>query len=222
MKCVQFGWECRDNKFSVEWEYSCSGHAEVIYDQKRREFRVKINGERNTYFIAIHVAQVKWASAEVDNHLSRTVFFSLTHPPTYETEPSKLGSQFPESSPLNASLVEAMARSFSMFGLSRQAEPKRHRWAGIDTSHAVVSPYTSLAIRLECNGDADLDTFRRVARTARVKLERFAYPVVRRGLFSEAVRTQYDAWVSVLPWKVAFRIESLARHLLLDLREIMA
>ena len=202
--CLQFGWECRDDVLSIEWERKCDG--KLTYSLDDREFRIKIPGSQRYHIVVIHAAQVRWASAELDQSRNAAIYFSLGHPPSYETEARE--------SPLSLLLDQLQ--------LSTRTLPKRHRWSSLqlDKSHGAVAPYTSLAIRVVCGGPSDLETFRWISRIARLGLETYAFPTVRRGLFCEQVRNEHYDWLRSLHWKVAFQAESLTRELLVDLKEM--
>ncbi|KAI0757093.1 RdRP-domain-containing protein [Daedaleopsis nitida] len=72
LKTVQFGWECRDHVYSIEWERK--DYSILRFDGDRREFRVQVPGLDDTRTIAIRVSQVSWISA--------------SPPPNFESESS--------------------------------------------------------------------------------------------------------------------------------------
>ncbi|KAI0361727.1 RdRP-domain-containing protein [Trametes cingulata] len=202
---IQFGWECRDKVYSIEWEKSCA--AVLHFVEERREFRVKVRGVglENTRIIAIRASQIAWVSAAVHPPSGiPTIFFSLSNPPAFETEQAL--SDF-------TNILAAV--------LERSSTPCRRRWSAFDESHEPVAPYTSLALRLECRSLGDLDTFRKLARAAQVRPDNFAYHIDRRGLFAQNVRDEYALWAARQPWTVAFQVEALLRSWLLDFREAL-
>ncbi|KAJ3488459.1 hypothetical protein NLI96_g2801 [Meripilus lineatus] len=205
-RTLEFGWECRDSVFSTEWGFNCEEPGEVEYDQDRRIFRLKLLNQNTTHIVAIFVTQVKWVSAMEDESGMPVIFFSLLYPPSYETyETQSLeGLQYDL---INANLDESRLRQ---------------RWSAIDTSHAELSAYTSLAIRVVCQSKRELESFRRMCRIARLDLERFTYPVVIRGLFSPSARSLYGQWCCSLPFRIGFQVESIMRDMLLDMREMLS
>ncbi|RPD82652.1 RdRP-domain-containing protein [Lentinus tigrinus ALCF2SS1-7] len=203
VSAIQFGWECLDNVYSVEWEKACAGH--LRFDRDRREFIVKVpgGGLSDSRLMAIRVNQIAWVSASVHEPSGRSVlFFSLSHPPSFETE-------------------SAFTQLGSTLGQSSNSAPQRQRWSAFDEDHEAVAPFTSLAIRLECASLSDLQTFRGFAGAAHISVLSYSYPVERRQLFSEDSRSRYDLWAKGLPWIVAFHLEALLRSWLVDMTEIL-
>ncbi|OBZ79741.1 putative RNA-dependent RNA polymerase 1 [Grifola frondosa] len=204
---IQFGWECRDGVFSVECERECSS-AQLLFDDDRREFRVKIFSLSETRLIAIRVAQISSTSACIDGPSNTAVIFlSLNNPPNFESESSL------------ANVTSIIAELFNV----KTSPPPRQRWSAFDEGHEHVAQFTSTAIRLVCgSGPTDLETFRWFGRVAHMKVGDYCYPVEYRGLFSATVREQYDAWVKQLEWCVAFQVEALTRNWLVDLKEALS
>lgn len=203
---IQFGCECRDQVYSVEWEKRVPAH--LGFDGERREFRICMDQGglfSDTRIIAIRVNAVYYVSATLDDTSRRPViFFSLIHPPAFESQ-----------STLNV---------FASI-LSATSKPARHRWSSFDDSddeHELIAPYTSLAIRLECESLEDLHVFRKFVNVAHLRVYDDAYPVVQRGLFSSATRAKYYPWIESLPWTVAFQIEALLRSWLLNMVEALS
>ncbi|KAJ8482744.1 hypothetical protein ONZ51_g5138 [Trametes cubensis] len=198
---IQFGWECRDHVYSVEWEKVCV--ATLSFKEDRREFQViaRDPGLGSSRIIAIRTSQIAWVSAAVDQSSGTpTIFFSLSNPPAFETE-------------------DVLAPLISM---SPDRPPTKRRWSAFDQSHEPVAPYVSLALRLECRSLEDLAKFREVARGAHVRPDDFAYDVVRRGLFAEGLRQEYADWVVQQPMVVRFQVEALLRSWLLDFKEVLS
>ncbi|PSR72411.1 hypothetical protein PHLCEN_2v11754 [Hermanssonia centrifuga] len=198
LSTIQFGWECRDNTFSVEWDEDVTS-GELVFDPERREFRIKIYDSESamTRIIAIRVAHINWASAAMDSSVIPTLFMSLEHPPHFETEPMYLSG-------------------------GRSKPPQRQRWSYLDYEHAHVVAYTSLAIRLVCRDKSGLRIFEDLCTSTHIKAGDFLYPVEFRELFSRDARLKYNAWlVSQLPWTVAFQVEAMVCKLLVDLREML-
>ncbi|EIW64750.1 RdRP-domain-containing protein [Trametes versicolor FP-101664 SS1] len=199
---IQFGWECRDQVFSIEWEKSCS--AVLVFVEERREFRIRVRGSGldDTRIIAIRASQIGWTSAAVDPSSGvPVIFFSLSNPPSFETES------------VTSSLISA---------LKGGDIPLRRKWSAFDETHEAVAPYTSLALRLEASSVDDLEQFRSLARAAHcTRPDNFAYHVERRGLFAQDVREECAFWALRQPWMVAFQVEALLRSCLVDFKEML-
>ncbi|EJF66614.1 RdRP-domain-containing protein [Dichomitus squalens LYAD-421 SS1] len=197
---IQFGRECRDHVYSVEWEKICDAH--IVFDEDRREFRVKVRGDDldDTRIIAIRASQIAWVSTSIHQPSgSPVIFFSLDYPPSFETE--------------------SVLAPLSTSNLSHTTP--RQRWTAFDESHEAIAPYTSLAIRLECASEEDLGTFRSFARAVHTPVSSYSYPIERRELFTARRRELYELWLAGLPWMVAFHLEALVRSWLVDMTEIL-
>ncbi|KAF7791939.1 hypothetical protein EIP86_002965 [Pleurotus ostreatoroseus] len=220
LSAIQFGWECRDNVYSIEWEKDClSSRCELTFDTDRREFRVKFHGPTDIRIIAIRASQVNWVSAGLDassGTSSPIIYMSLYYPPAFESEQTQSNADATES------LLTTIARMFGNLNLGTQSLA-RQRWSYFDFTHdeAGVARFTSQALRFVCRSSSDLRIFRGLCRASHTKLDDFIYPVERRGLFAQQLRDRYNAWVSLLPWSVAFQLEALLCSSLLDFREML-
>ncbi|CCM00938.1 uncharacterized protein FIBRA_02985 [Fibroporia radiculosa] len=212
IKTIQFGWVCRDDVYSVEWEKQCIHKATLVYDEDAREFRIKAEDLDDddrmpiTRTIGFRAAQMYWTSATIDNLGDPAIFFHLNHPPSFESESDTHLTQL-----------------FSRLVLGRERQPPtRRRWESFTNEHVLLAPFTSLAIRIICKRMEDLQTYRNFCRVAQRKVDDSAYPIVRRSLFGQDTLTVFFAWLSHLEWSVAFQVEALARSHLMDLRELIS
>jgi hypothetical protein len=88
--------------------------------------------------------------------------------------------------------------------------------------HERVAPFTSMAIRIVCGSQRDIQRFRNLCRNARLnKVDEYDYPVEHRNLFSEADMISIIYSFRSLPWKVAFQMEALLRNMAIDFKEAM-
>ena len=197
VQTIQFGWECSDHVYSVEWEKSCHGRVEL--NMNRREFLVHLEGGGlfgEHRIVVIKIYQIYWVSASTQ---PPNIFFCLNHPPAFES-----------TSSLKIVLSELAPNT-----------PQRRRWSSLDDDYDPLAPYTSLSIRLECETSQDVLNFRKFAKTASVQVDHDSYHIERRGLFSPTVREEYDLWVKRLPWTVAFQIEALLRSWFVNMTELL-
>jgi len=91
IRIIQFGWECRDQTFSIESEENCTGRCQLTFDSERREMRIKLQEFSDTYIIAMKYSQINHITAH--NYLSDqepVIFLSLSVPPTYERDKKPL------------------------------------------------------------------------------------------------------------------------------------
>lgn len=87
VSAVEWGWECRDEVFSIEYEKHCQGRARLGFDPEHRQFRLRIHGDNENVVIAFRASQILETSIIVDPNLNNPViFFSLLYPPSYECE----------------------------------------------------------------------------------------------------------------------------------------
>lgn len=202
IKAIQFGWECRDNVFSVEWEEYVSS-ATLSLDLERGEFRIKVQDLMETRMIALRAAQVYFTSAGTDKRDNYFIFLSLNHAPSFESESSL-------SSILNVLSINR-----------RDAKPLRQRNISFHDTHTPFAPYTSLYIRLVCHRRADIQSYQFLCNKAHIAVDEFIHDVEYRSLFSDSMRLNFRTWVSNLPWKIAFQVEALSRSHVLDLKEVL-
>ena len=213
LRTLQFGWECRDHVFSIEWEKECLDRCSLTFDDDRREFRIEYAGQTHTNIVAIRAAQILWCSAAADRS-EACLYLSLTYPPSFERV---------QRSSLNGSsgLLSALMSALSIDEASLLPPPHRQRWSAFDDEHAEISAYVSIAIRLICKDVSGLRTFGELCKHATMGAGDYLYPVERRGLFSSNVRAEYRTWVSQLDWPVAFQVEAITRAMTVDLQEVI-
>ncbi|KAG6911837.1 hypothetical protein DXG01_000084 [Tephrocybe rancida] len=189
---LQFGWECRDSVFSVEWEQS-PADCHISFNNERRDFRVRIpRSGVDTLAIAIRFSNLRNISAHTSLDGEQVIFLTLESPPAYESEP--LDDKKPRT-------------RLSALPLS---------------DHARVSPYVSHTVRLICRTQRDLSLFRKLCKEAKIHyLSDTAWLVARRGLFAPSVSRALEPWLRSLNWCIAFQVESLLRSLSLDMTEML-
>lgn len=248
LRALQFGWECRDNTFSVEWERICGTRCELVFHEDRREFRIQLSQGVENRLVVFRASQISWASAGVDTsetpHLP-VIFLSLAYPPAYETEAAPAVARNPSSdwstlfsrlrltpdgstgSPslsLGESHTSDLGIDFStLFAnvISKDLKPLRQRWPCLEDGQAPYTPFVSTALRLVCNDTASIKLFQQLCRRANTQVDDYLYPIVRRDLFALDIQENYAEWVRSLPWLVAFQVESLTRGLVVDMTEAL-
>ncbi|KAK7694555.1 hypothetical protein QCA50_001741 [Cerrena zonata] len=211
---IQFGWECRDRVFSAEWE----AHREdavlgdISYHDARREFRISLDGFDRTHMAVIHAAKITWAASSTNDD-KPLAFLSLNTPPSFESS---------EPRPTSDSIDDLSEGMATMSITSPQkGTSKRLRHPHLHPSQAVTAPYTSLAIRITCHSEDDLETFNTLCREAHTRLEHWVYPAEYRRLFTRQVQSSFTGWLLTFSWKVAFQLEAIVRSLLVDPKELL-
>jgi hypothetical protein len=86
IQTVQFGWECRDSVFSIEWEHTPLEPCSLLFDDDRRELRIIILHPPKTFIIAVRFSQIIYLSAHTSLSEEPAVFLTLEIPPVYEAE----------------------------------------------------------------------------------------------------------------------------------------
>ena len=203
VSAVQFGWECRDSVYSVEYERPCQGSGKLIFNGDRREFRVQAANAEINDIIVIRAVQIAWAALHKQSPTETVLFLALHWSPTYEYEQA----DEPESSDSR-----------------KLRKPPRQRLAALDNGHAVYAMYTSLALRFVCDEENALDNLLWLCKHARVKRNKHIYPVAQpaRGLFAPSVQAEYREWLASLEWELAFQVDALARNNIMDLQEVLS
>ena len=189
---IQFGWECRDSVFSVEWEQTFEGACFLSFDGERREIRIKIPQVSETLVIAIRFHLIITLSAHYYLWKHPIIFLTLDTPPTFESE----------------------TRPPSL--------PRRRLPALPISGHDAIVPYASLAMRLVCTASHDLKKFKELARLVQLSVSEVEYGIDYRELFSATALAELQKWLRRLDWCISFQIEALVRSLALDVREMLS
>ncbi|KAJ7042548.1 RNA-directed RNA polymerase 2 [Mycena alexandri] len=84
LRTLQFGWDCRDSVFSVEWEAVIDGALQV--NDERREFRIEIIQPTKVLYVAIRFSRISYIQihSEMGTNAS-IIFFNLSEPPNFES-----------------------------------------------------------------------------------------------------------------------------------------
>lgn len=207
---VQFGWECRDRVFSIEWEGMCAERCRLLFHSEKRELRIELDLPTKTSMIRIQASQVTWCSVGLDAaSRSSIIFLQLSYPPSFESAPRK-------SRPPARTWFESIMRGFE-----EQPIRQRTNYFLADGDHAPLAPFTSTSLRLICADRADAEKFREFCDRAKLRPRDYSPRVQRRQLFSPDAQSIYANWVRGLAWPVAFQVEAMVRTRLFDMREIV-
>ncbi|KAJ6604339.1 RNA-directed RNA polymerase 2 [Mycena vulgaris] len=86
LRTLQFGWECRDSVFSVEWEEDIVGSLQI--NEERREIRIAVSRSNETLYVAIRFSRILHVQTHFDLSTNAPIiFFSLRYPPNFESAP---------------------------------------------------------------------------------------------------------------------------------------
>lgn len=88
IRTIQFGWDCRDYVFSIEWEKTFPNSCCTLsFDNERREIRIRITDTSPPLAIVTRLSNISEVS--VHQYLtSNIIFFSFLVPPSFEEEHS--------------------------------------------------------------------------------------------------------------------------------------
>ena len=200
---IEFGWECRDEVFSCEWEKFLDPPGSLAYDEDRREFRITFGSKS----IALRSAQINWASCGMDGP-TPVICFNLESHPIFEETISQ-----PDPDPIHI-IFGVPLPSFSPF--------TRTRISSLDPEHERVVAYASLAARFTCSSLRSLEMFRTLCRISPLgKSSDGAYHKEYRRLFSVELMARFESWLAQLDFELAFQVERIVRDAKLDFREVL-
>jgi RNA-dependent RNA polymerase len=202
VRAIQFGWLCRDGVYSVEYEKACGDSGTISFNGDRREFRVRVLEDGKSTIVVIRAAQIVQAALQRISTTETVFLLFLLYSPAYESE------------------LELEDGSTNVPGSRRTA--LRQRLAALNPDHAKSAIYTSLSIRLVCDGADAADNLKWLCRHANIKKDKSSYPVESRDLFSGIVQNEYREWLASLEWELAFQVDILARDNIMDLTEILS
>jgi RNA-dependent RNA polymerase len=212
---VQFGWECRDQVFSVEWDHSCLASTSVVFNPSEREVDVRfiepdminlwgMEFDPPENHILIKYAQIAYIAVNEYSAADPAIVFSFHTPPSFRgigTNP----------------LTDRVAPSWRLSELPLKDVQGR--------DHAEVAPFTSLSLRLICKSPDGPSIFRRLASEKgqlHIPIENSHYPVEHRMLFSRSALRTYREWLHSLDFNIAYQLDILLRGYCADPTELLA
>ncbi|KAG8900741.1 hypothetical protein FRC00_011553 [Tulasnella sp. 408] len=206
---VQFGWLCRDNRFSPEWQADIQSISNLPADNTPS---LRFNADSNEIWISLAIVNTEFETLQA----MAVVRFSHIEALIIDTaERSTPGILFTFFSPPALEIHEDSGGIFGIFG---QEYSRRYRHSAFGTTHTRIVPYTLFAMRVTCASQAHMEEFRRMARAANLPRPTDAVPspIVGRSLFSPNNLDRIDAWLEELPWSVAFQALSILNATALD------
>ena len=209
IRTLQLGWETRHGVFSVEWEKQFQEDCHLVFNDTRREIRIKLMGHQDVVrSIAIQWSQISWSATGYADEGHPSIFLSLYSPPVFDTDSSA-------------------QRQVQYILNPRPLLPdKRQRLLALypdDPDHIRVLPYATLCIRLLCHRMEDLRTFKHLCKVARLRSPKdFVYHAEQLELFSETKLRQFRRWTSKLEWSIAFQLEALLQGRFADTKEVLS
>ncbi|EKM55558.1 uncharacterized protein PHACADRAFT_173705 [Phanerochaete carnosa HHB-10118-sp] len=188
---IQFGWECRDNTYSIEFEKTGLARSHLIFDEDHRQFRLHLVQSEEVLSIVLRASQVVWASIDPSG---AAMFFSLASAPTYEA---------------SGSVPDITRRgSIQLSALDSQHE-----------EYTPYTSYSLRVLCGKSAGR--YNTLRSMCQAAHISVHSYVYFITRQNIFSVDVRARYNAWLAAELFDIAFQVDAIARAGVMDLQELL-
>ncbi|KAJ3770047.1 RNA-directed RNA polymerase 2 [Lentinula raphanica] len=187
---LQFGWECRDQIFSIEWDYHCRPHAALTFDINKSQIDICVR----SYHVFIQYSQISSITlSSYDAIKPATVFFSLYTPPSFQEEVD------PDTYFMGDYVPNLCLPALPL--LDSNGDP-----------HENVAPYTSLSLCLifaSEDGPSDFQHQAAINGLLNVPIEDFEYRTFHRCLFSKYNLESFNNWLPELSFDIACQLDSL-------------
>ncbi|KAG9018986.1 hypothetical protein FRB90_007566 [Tulasnella sp. 427] len=214
---VQFGWQCRDDTFSIEWRpelrSSMASPPSLAFQEETSELWVSLGGSNQplsededvgvlvSMVVVSKFSRVESLAYDTSSGPRPAVLFTFPSAPAFELHraTSVAGSSYPPA----ANIIP------------------RSRLTSFSPSHEKVAPYTSLAMRIVCASRGDFTEFKRMAGVANFPTAiELPPPPPSRQLFAESALERIHRWIARLPFVVGFQALAILNNLRLDPAEL--
>ncbi|KAJ3873480.1 RNA-directed RNA polymerase 2 [Lentinula edodes] len=209
---VQFGWDCRDQMFSVEWSHHCEEKTTIRFDSPEQQVEICLGDpmfhgidqfdESAELVILFKYFQISNVAINTYSISEPAVIFSLHTPPSFRRKFYSLVRDIPSHRLSSLPLKDSGGRD-----------------------HGDVAPYTSLSVRLVFDTRDGPTFFRRLAverGNLKLPIEDFEYPVEHRLLFSQSALQSFRSWLPTLRFDIACQLDALLRGHCADPTELLA
>ncbi|OCB86097.1 RdRP-domain-containing protein [Sanghuangporus baumii] len=199
---IQFGWECRDEVFSVE--YARRTPCNLYFSRLRRQFEISLAHEDGYHQnIVVSLSQIQRVAASKDAFES-SVIFHLASAPRFE-----LGPVLP--------VIES--------GDDQSQDPRHNRLRMTSLKsdvHQRVVAYVSSTLRILCS-PSEYDQFVELweLSEAHLTILHTNFRVEYREAFSQKYLEEVQRWVEFLGWPLAFQVDACLRNGTMDPKEIL-
>ncbi|KAJ3567357.1 hypothetical protein NP233_g6417 [Leucocoprinus birnbaumii] len=196
---IQFGWQSRDNVFSIETV--SNRNATLRFEPARREIHISTVTDQFLDIIAIRQTSIDWISKHQSTIDGRHVlFFTLKMPPTF--------------------LRKDLFTSDTNGGKSEFTYSRMSTYPHLDNPRAVS--FCGLALRVVFSSGEESSKFSRLAEIAGLRHIHIDQVIIeRRGLFSATRLDILEQDLRRFNWSVAFQLTSLLQNLTLDTSELL-
>ncbi|KAJ3516786.1 hypothetical protein NLJ89_g906 [Agrocybe chaxingu] len=189
---LQFGWECRDQVFSIECEDSCEGRCTLAFSKDQRHLRIALAYESETYFVVIPFSHIQFTTVHTYLQDEYAIVFILNTPPTYELyRPPPTPRQRLSFLPIPDHERVAPYASLAIRLVCRSA--------------ADLAQFRRLCNQARLRKPTDDE-----------------YPTAKRDLFSSFALEQLQTYLRQFNWCVSFQIESIMRQMAVDTKEMLS
>jgi RNA-dependent RNA polymerase len=213
---LQFGRECRDSVFSVEWERALSrlSSGKIEFVQETRQIWLTVPTTEDETGIDVYGIFLPGL------FLSEQVValgFSLIQDISLSREPPSIYFTMNVAPSLNKLLrPNSLIPFISPSNVTHLLKPLSY----LDEKHKPVVPYISTTLRVVLDSVNDLEEFKKLAKKVHIRIRYYAPRVERRGLYDESLLQAIDRWFGELPYQVAFYCAELLQDCLLDAQEM--
>lgn len=199
---IQFGWECRDDVFSVE--YATRTPCEIHFSQLRRQFEISFaRADEFNENIVVSFSQIRRVAASQTSSESSILFY-LFSAPRFE-----FGKALPA--------IEGGDDR------SPQQRLQRLRMVSLENdTHRRLAPYVSIALRILCL-PSEYDRFVELWEIAEANsiILPTNFRVEYREIFSSRHLEEVQHWVEILAWPLGYQVDALVRNRVMDPEEIL-
>ncbi|KAL5534416.1 hypothetical protein ACEPAG_878 [Sanghuangporus baumii] len=199
---IQFGWEGRDEVFSVE--YARRIPCNMYFSRSRRQFEISFAHEDSCHEnIVVSFSQIRRVAARHSSSESSVIFY-LSSAPRFE-----LGPVLP--------VIEG--------GDSQSLDPRlnRLRMTSLKNDvHQRLVPYVSSTLRVLCL-PSEYEQFVELweLSEAHLTILQTNFRVEYREAFSPRYLQEVQHWIETLNWPLAFQVDALLRNGIMDPKEIL-
>ncbi|KAE9396411.1 RdRP-domain-containing protein [Gymnopus androsaceus JB14] len=211
---VQFGWDCRDQVFSVEWDHF--GSPSIRFNPSEQQVEIHLSQplygddflgfDLPEYRILFKYSQISYLAVDSYSATEPVIIISLY------TQPSFRSITFDSEDPYGFTHIPYERLS------SLPWEDTKGRY------HDEVAAFTSLSLRLVCKSRDGPTIFRRLAverGKLKIPIEDYHFPAERRQLFSQSALRRFAEWLPTLDFDIACQLDALLYGHCADPRELL-
>jgi hypothetical protein len=225
-RALQFGRECRDGTYSVEWEQlfpRSDNHGIIEFNSEQRQIELVIpvrepQDDMSQLLRGMDGLQVLLGMMNPRPKQVVSLRYALIQDISLNRDPSVPSIYFTLSVPASFSVLHS--NPLSKFLPHRTNSPSTKPISYLDEEHKVVAPFTSTSIRVIFTSVMDLNKFEKSSKKVHRRIKDYAPRIVQRHLYDKTMLQEIDRWLCHLPLQVAFQCDALLRNGLVDAQEM--